>query len=629
MIELKRFLDQLIGRGALLALAVVTSAAVVQAQVAFSPPQNVSSNPGASGLSQIAVDSTGSINIVWLDNTPGYYAVFFSRSTDGGATFSTPQNLSNDPAGSSAPQIAVDSSGNINVVWQDNPPGNYQIFFTRSSDGGATFSAPMNISNDPRGAGSPYMAVDSGGNINVAWVSSPTVVPYIISFSRSSDGGATFSTPIAVSSRPSYRPQVAVDSAGNINVAWTEGFNGPFDVVFSRSSDGGATFTAPKVISYLSEVDLGFRMALDSKGNLYAVWDTQPYGNIYLSHSSDGGATFSYTAITNNTSGTGPQGQQIAIDSSDNINVVWNIFFSRSSDGGATFSTPQNLSNDLGNSYASQIATDSSGNINVVWQDNTPGNYDIFFTRSSDGGATFSTPENLSNDPGDSGNPQIVVDSSGNINVGWTDNTPGNLDIFFTRSVSLSALSVSPSTVTGGDSSTGTVTLSAPAPSGGAIVSLASSDTSVATVPDTITVPTGATSTTFPVSTSPVSSSTSVIISGSYNGTAQSASLTVTPPPLPTVTSLSLSPSSVLGGPLGSSTGTVTLSRPAPSGGAVVSLSSSKPSVASVPASVTVPARATSATFTVNTSVFIVSTTVTISGSYNSTTRSASLTVLL
>ncbi len=622
-------LEHFAKRMAILIFLLAASPLAVQAQVAFSPPTNVSSNPGASGLSQIAVDSKGSINIVWLDNTPGYYAVFFSRSTDGGATFSTPQNLSNDPAGSSAPQIAVDSSGNINVVWQDNPPGNYQIFFTRSSDGGATFSAPMNISNDPRGAGSPYMAVDSGGNINVAWVSSPTVVPYIISFSRSSDGGATFSTPIAVSSRPSYRPQVAVDSAGNINVAWTEGFNGPVDVVFSRSSDGGATFTAPKVISYLSEVDLGFRMALDSKGNLYAVWDTQPYGNIYLSHSSDGGATFSYTAITNNTSGTGPQGQQIAIDSSDNINVVWNIFFSRSSDGGATFSTPQNLSNDLGNSYASQIATDSSGNINVVWQDNTPGNYDIFFTRSSDGGATFSTPENLSNDPGDSGNPQIVVDSSGNINVGWTDNTPGNLDIFFTRSVSLSALSVSPSTVTGGDSSTGTVTLSAPAPSGGAIVSLASTDTSVATVPDTITVPTGATSTTFPVSTSPVSSSTSVIISGSYNGTAQSASLTVTPPPLPTVTSLSLSPSSVLGGPLGSSTGTVTLSRPAPSGGAVVSLSSSKPSVASVPASVTVPARATSATFTVNTSVFIVSTTVTISGSYNSTTRSASLTVLL
>src|SRR5260370_91165 len=94
-----------------------------------------------------------------------------------------------------------------------------------------------------------------------------------------------------------------------------------------------------------------------------------------------------------------------------------------------------------------------------------------------------------------------------------------------------------------------------------------------------------------------------------------------------TLSSLILNPPTVTGG--NSSIGTVTLSAPAPSGGAVVSLSSSNPSVARVPASVTLPARATRATLTVNTSMAIVSTTVTISGSYNSTTQSASLTVLL
>src|SRR6266516_2467543 len=107
------------------------------------------------------------------------------------------------------------------------------------------------------------------------------------------------------------------------------------------------------------------------------------------------------------------------------------------------------------------------------------------------------------------------------------------------------------------------------------------------------------------------------------------ASATYTIQQLPTLTSLTLNPSSVVGGPLGSSTGTVTLSGPAPSGGAVVSLSSSNTGVASVPSSVTVPAGATSATFTVHTSIVVVSTTVTISGSYNGTTQSASLTVLL
>jgi hypothetical protein len=114
--------------------------------------------------------------------------------------------------------------------------------------------------------------------------------------------------------------------------------------------------------------------------------------------------------------------------------------------------------------------------------------------------------------------------------------------------------------------------------------------------------------------------------SGMTNSAVASATYTIQQPSL---TSLTLNPSSVVGGPLGSSTGTVTLSGPAPSGGAVVSLSSSNPSVASVPASVTVPAGATSATFTVNTSVVVVSTTVTISASYNGTTQTATLTVLL
>src|SRR6266581_6749072 len=95
------------------------------------------------------------------------------------------------------------------------------------------------------------------------------------------------------------------------------------------------------------------------------------------------------------------------------------------------------------------------------------------------------------------------------------------------------------------------------------------------------------------------------------------ASATYTIQQLPTLTSLTLNPSSVAGGPLGSSTGTVMLSAPAPAGGAQVTLSSSDPSVASVPASVTVPAGATSATFTVNTSIVVISTTVTISASYN------------
>jgi hypothetical protein len=192
----------------------------------------------------------------------------------------------------------------------------------------------------------------------------------------------------------------------------------------------------------------------------------------------------------------------------------------------------------------------------------------------------------------------------------------------------LSSLSLNPTSVTGGNSSTGTVTLSGAAPAGGATVTLSSSNTAAACVPSTVTVAAGATSATFTVTTTAVAASTTVTISGTYSGATRSASLTVTPapPPPPTVSSLTLNPASVFGGQ--SSTGTVTLTGPAPAGGAQVFLSSDS-GAASVPSSVTVPAGATSATFTVNTSFVLFSTSATISASYNGTTRSATLGVLL
>ena len=189
-----------------------------------------------------------------------------------------------------------------------------------------------------------------------------------------------------------------------------------------------------------------------------------------------------------------------------------------------------------------------------------------------------------------------------------------------------SSLTLSPSSVTGGTSSpTGTVTLNGPAPSGGALVSLSSSNAAASVPANGVTVPAGATSATFTVTTSAVATSTSVTISGAYGGGTQTATLTVIPPVL---SSLTLNPTSVVGGPLGPSTGTVTLNAPAPAGGAQVALSSSNPSAASVPPTVTIPAGTTSATFTVTTNPVIGSTTVTISGSYNGT-KTATLNITL
>lgn len=95
---------------------------------------------------------------------------------------------------------------------------------------------------------------------------------------------------------------------------------------------------------------------------------------------------------------------------------------------------------------------------------------------------------------------------------------------------SLSAVSVNPSTVTGGTGSTGTVTLTSGAPSGGASILLSSSNAAVARVPVSVTVAAGATNATFAVTTSAVATSTPITVTATYAGVTRTTTLTVNPP---------------------------------------------------------------------------------------------------
>jgi len=255
--------------------------------------------------------------------------------------------------------------------------------------------------------------------------------------------------------------------------------------------------------------------------------------------------------------------------------------------------------------------------------------------------ATYSIPPSPTNGrgtmtvtSGTGGNALLyMISASKFVGISLNDPNPAILEFELapsssTASLSLSSLTANPTSVVGGNSSTGTVTLSGLAPAGGAQVALSSSNTTAARVPASVTVAAGASSATFTVSTSVVSASTAVTISATYGGVTRSASLAVkpVPPPAPTLTSLTLNPTSVVGG-LQSSRGTVTLSAPAPAGGVQVTLSSSN-GAASVPSSVFIPAGAGSASFTVNTSGVLMSTSATISAYYNGTTQTATLGVL-
>jgi len=201
------------------------------------------------------------------------------------------------------------------------------------------------------------------------------------------------------------------------------------------------------------------------------------------------------------------------------------------------------------------------------------------------------------------------------VQLGW--NPPSG-------AAALSSVSATPNPVVGGNPSTGTVTLTSAAPTGGALVSLSSASSAVS-VPGNVSVSQGATSATFGITTSVVTTQTLATLSATYSGVTKTMTFTVNPAAAAALATLSLNPTSVKGGT--PATGTVTLTAPAPSGGVIVALSSTKPSLASVPASILVAAGTTSKSFTVTTASTGRNATATISASYAGVTKTATISV--
>jgi hypothetical protein len=230
----------------------------------------------------------------------------------------------------------------------------------------------------------------------------------------------------------------------------------------------------------------------------------------------------------------------------------------------------------------------------------------VSLTATPDSGSTFA---GWSGACSGTGACSVTMDAAKSVSANFNSTPPA----------ALSSITVSPTSVIGGNSSTGTVTLTGVAASN--VVMNLSSNNASATVPPSVTVPQGATTASFSIGTTPVASSTAANISAAYNGVTKTAALTITPPAL---SSLKLNPSKVVGG--NPSTGTVTLSGTAPTG-MTVQLSSNRTTVATVPSSVTIAAGTTAATFPVTTSRVHNTTNVTISGTSAGVTKSAVLSV--
>ncbi len=180
--------------------------------------------PGAGTLAGVAVDPTGNIFISSIQCTKQNCNILVSKSTNGGLGFSDPTKAvaritpvflpGNGFRTFTIPQIAADANG-VDVVWDELDNGDAHVFLVHSTDGGRTWRSPVRVGDVATGQQFfPTIAV-SGGVISVAWYDSrlntcgPLICQLDVFYARSTDAGASFSTNLRVTDVP-FNPNMVL-----------------------------------------------------------------------------------------------------------------------------------------------------------------------------------------------------------------------------------------------------------------------------------------------------------------------------------------------------------------------------------------------------------------------------------
>lgn len=274
-----------------------------------------------------------------------------------------------------------------------------------------------------------YIAFDKLGTTNY-WAHGATRNGIFVR--RSPDGGKTWnpepSTVISHATTPGIpfedKPWIVADTGsgphrGNIYVGWTQFTLSESHLLFSRSTDGGKSWSLPIRLSSVPGLPRddngaleGFHGVVGPDGTLYAIWDNRD--GIMMAVSRDGGKTFSkdrrviaagpgYFGITGVARSNGFP--QIGLDPrSGNLYVAWSdytngdvdAFVASSADHGATWTAPVRVNSDPIHNGADQffqwLAVDpTSGAVNLVFYDRRPDNRytGVTLARSTDGGKSF------------------------------------------------------------------------------------------------------------------------------------------------------------------------------------------------------------------------------------------------
>lgn len=244
-----------------------------------------------------------------------------SRSTDGGKTFQ-PSVLVNDDQqviGHSFDSIHVAPDGAVHIAWIDGREGKKEsgTFATRSTDQGRTVDKNLKVDENTCVCCRTAMTSGPDGTLYVAW---RKILPGDLRetvVARSTDGGATYSAPVIVGHDrwvfpgcPHRPASVGTDRQGRLYVAWyTEGSDETPSIYLAYSDDKGETFSPKQKLNFSKGTFPDHpQMAVDQEGRVILVWEEQSpvRREVVVSVSLDRGQSFSLPQKINDKKGQTP-----------------------------------------------------------------------------------------------------------------------------------------------------------------------------------------------------------------------------------------------------------------------------------------------------------------------------------
>lgn len=401
----------------------------------------------------------------------------FSAALTDSYNFGTDTCVNDDPPGSgfatpySSGGHAMAARGDtVYLVWRDDRSGTSRIYFDKSTNGGNTWGTDVKVNDGDSAAIMPALALGQDGTIYASWTDFRHITRQIY-FSKSIDGGNTFTPGIHVQPATPDKQQyssIAVNDSGYVFIAYEDFRNlatTAIDIYCSRSIDGGTSFEpAVRVDDCPDSINQWYPCLANQDSNVYVVWedfrDTSIAGqrNIYIAISNNNGDIFGFNKLINDTIGIGSYSvTNPSLSVSDNyIFIAWqdtrnsgqnDIFFTKSNDNGQTFIKPdKNIIDVVGatstyyQGYPS-LCCDDSGGVYCAWEDRRNGSaypWLIYFNYSKNYGDSFAT-NNIHVDDiniGSSPNvqlsaPTIYANNKGKVFCAWEDNrlNPGGLPV--------------------------------------------------------------------------------------------------------------------------------------------------------------------------------------------------------